>query len=150
MCKFCDLFIDKVKYDFYYVSISNKEISYSAEFKRSSHLTIMQTNKRGKMFAATINFFIAFYISFPFLIVALEIASSSIVADGACLKKKTNRGKDWNRNKPEGENSRRAAFSFAMKSSERSFSLELFSGFGFSGRKTRNFCCRSLLREADL
>lgn len=36
------------------------------------------------------DFFIAFYISFPFLIVALEIASSSIVANGACLKKKDN------------------------------------------------------------
>lgn len=73
----------------------------------------MQTNKRGGgnvcggLLLLSIDFFIAFYISFPLLIVALEIATSSIVAEGACLKKKkggTNRGKDWgNRNKPGGE-----------------------------------------------
>lgn len=39
-----------------------------------------------------IDFFIAFYISFSFLIMALEIASSSIVANGACLKKKRQAG----------------------------------------------------------
>lgn len=92
-----------------------------------------------------IDFFIAFYISFPFLIVALEIASSSIVADGACLKKERAEGKDWGsainpRRREPGDC--RAAFSFAFKSSGRTCSLELFStGFCFSrSKETRNFC----------
>lgn len=51
----------------------------------------------------SIDFFIAFYISFPFLIAALEIASSSIVADGACLKKNKPRKGLGNRNKLDGE-----------------------------------------------